>query len=235
MSALEIWVLLLPIQKKVMGKTVHLKRSSLVGSYPNLQVKFKEFQVLLVVRGLWVISYGDPTATSFPTSVSHGALKEGKRDQQLSQSRDITEVPPVVLLPAHNLPFHSRGFHSWFSTVLLANVCTSVSDSAAGWGNGKNGENIFCSVAKLRWGILYLLFFFFPMQWGKHVNKVRIFRNYSENKQEQHNWKNRAIKGNPNPGHNWEKPQKAGTNTTTLMGKGDISKGIINEKLTYNF
>lgn len=134
-----------------MGRTVLLKRSSLVGSYPNLRVKLKEFKpilsakggilplpegrvacVLLVACGLWLISCGDPAATSSPTSVSRGTLKEEKRDQQHSQSRGVTEIPPVVLPPARDLPLHSHGFHSRFSTALRVNVCTNVSYPAAG-------------------------------------------------------------------------------------------------------
>lgn len=105
MSAVEIEVLDLPMQAKVVVKTI------------------------LVVCGPQVIIYGDSTAMSSPTSVACATLKEEKKH---SQSRDITEILLVALLPARSFPLHSRGFCSWFSLMLHTNICSNFSNSAAG-------------------------------------------------------------------------------------------------------
>lgn len=87
MSALETEeVLDLPMQAKVVVKTI------------------------LVVCGPQVIIYSDSTAMS-STSVACATLKEEKNH---SQSRDITEILLVALLPAHTFHFtagvSARGF-----------------------------------------------------------------------------------------------------------------------------
>lgn len=87
--------------------------------------------VFLVVRGPQVIIYCGSTATSSPTSMACATLKEQKEDQEHPQSRGITEITPVVL-PAHTFPLRSRGFCSWFSTMMHTNVCSNVSNAAAG-------------------------------------------------------------------------------------------------------
>lgn len=127
---------------------------------------------------------------------------------------------------AQTFPIHSQDFCSWFSTMLHMNVWSNISSSRQG--NGKEGEYMFCSVVKLETRKFVLVWVFFPcseknMQM-KCEREIILKADRSSITERTGPSRESQIQGTTERNH-----RKLGL-TLTWKGKGDSSKGTINDK-----